>query len=178
MPGRSLRPPAVLGDCRFESRFLSNHWRLLKGDEVIAEMTRVPARHISVVHLPDGSEQVLRPANWGTVAAFEQGEERGRIVRASWWGRSWEVATPEFACTLSCDPPPRRWSLRFGSERFGRLSGTLFSYNRMEVHTDLMVPITALALAWHVLARSWELAAAPGQLLPEGGVHRVAAGRA
>jgi hypothetical protein len=178
MSGRSLRPPAILGDCRFESRFLSNRWRLLQGDSVVAEMRRIPSRHISVVQLPDGSEQVLRPEGWGTVIAFEQGRERGRIVRASWWGRAWEVTTPEFACTLSCDPLPRSWSLRFGSERFGRLSGTLFSYNRTRVHTDLMVPITALALAWHVLARSWELAAAPGQLLPSARAHREPANRA
>jgi hypothetical protein len=177
MPGIPLRQPAILGDCRFESRLFSNHWRLVQRGIVIAEMRRVPSRHISLVCLPGGVEQTLNPQGWGTVVAFEQGRERGRIVRSSWWGRSWEVSTPEFACILSCDPLPRHWSLCFGSERFGTLKGTLASYNRIDVHTDLLVPITTLALIWHVLARSWELAAAPGQLLSGAASRRVSPAR-
>jgi hypothetical protein len=65
------------------------------------------------------------------------------------------------------DPLPRRWSLRFGSEPVGRLAGGLLSYNHLAVHTDLAVPVVALALTWHVLARPWEAAAAPGALVPQ-----------
>ncbi len=177
MSWRSYRAPAVLGHCRFESRIFSNRWRLLQGEMVLAELTRFPTRHISVMSLPDGSEQELRPDGWGTVVARQNGTELGRITRASWWGRTWEVATPGFACALTCDPRPRHWSLRFGSEPFASLNGTLFSYNRLQVDTAVAVPISALALVWHVLARSWELAAAPGQLIPAGGSYRLITNR-
>jgi hypothetical protein len=65
------------------------------------------------------------------------------------------------------DPIPRHWSLRFGTEPVGHLRGAAFSYNHLKVHTDLAVPLVSLALAWHVLARPWEAAAAPGVLRPE-----------
>ena len=43
------------------------------------------------------------------------------------------------------------------------------SNNRLRVPTDLAVPTVVLALAWHVLARPWEAAAAPRALVPAGG---------
>ena len=66
---------------------------------------------------------------------------------------------------LRSEPLPRRWSIRVGSEPVGRLTGGLLSYNHLDVHTDIGVPLTALVLAWHVLARPWEQAAAPGSLV-------------
>ncbi len=167
MNGRVVRNPVVIGDCRFESRFFSNRWRLVQRDAVIAELRRMPSRHMTMLHLPDQQPVELRPARWGTViAADPDGNERGRIERQSWWGRRWEISGSGFACALTSDPLPRRWTLRFGTEPVARLSGTPWSYNQLAVHTDVAVPVTALALAWHVLARPWEAAAAPGALIP------------
>ncbi len=68
---------------------------------------------------------------------------------------------------MTSDILPRRWTLRVGNEPVGRFAGTPFSYNRLRVHTDVAVPVLPLALAWHVLARPWEAAAAPGSLVPQ-----------
>ena len=97
---------------------------------------------------------------------MEQDKEWGRIVRRSWWGRRWDLVSPTFGYTLTSDPMPRRWTIRVGNEPIGRLSGGLFSYNRLTVHTDVAVQALPLVLAWHVLARSWEAASAPGSLVP------------
>jgi hypothetical protein len=167
MNDRLLRNPVVIGDCRFESRFLSNLWRLVQRDQVIADLRRMPSRHISMLHIPGQPTVELRPTSWGTVVALDPDEnERGRIERQSWWGRRWEITGSGFACALTSDPLPRRWTLRLGTEPVARLSGTAWSYNRLAVHADLAVPVVSLALAWHVLARPWEAAAAPGALVP------------
>ncbi len=166
MTYRPGRPPVVFGDCRFVSALLSNRWRLVQGQKVLAQLQRVPTRHISYVLLPDRTQVELRPFGWGTVVAYQGGQEVGRVVRRSWLGRAWELTGPGFACDLTSDPMPRHWSLRYGNEAVGRLAGTLLSYNRVSVHTDVAVPVASLALAWHVLARPWEAAAAPGALVP------------
>lgn len=166
MTYRLGRPPVVFGACRFESVVLSNRWRLIQGKQVLAELQRVPSRHISMLRLPDGTRIELRPAGWGTVIAYRGDDEVGRVTRLSWWGRRWELAGPGFACSLTSDPMPRRWSLRYGNEPVGSLAGALLSYNRLDVHTHVAVPVASLALAWHVLARPWEAAAAPGALIP------------
>lgn len=166
MTYRLGRAPVVFGACRFESVAFSNRWRLVQDRKVLAQLQRVPTRHISLLQLPDRTQIELRPQGWGTVIAFRGNDEVGRIVRRSWWGRQYELTGPGFACALTSDPLPRRWSLRYGREQVGRLSGTPWSYNLLRVETDVAVPIPSLALAWHVLARPWEAAAAPGALVP------------
>lgn len=166
MTNRPGRVPVVFGTCRFESVVFSNRWRLVQDRKVLAQLQRVPTRHVSLVQLPDGSRIELRPFGWGTVVAYRGEEEVGRAVRRSWWGRQYELTGPGFACELTSDPLPRRWSLRYGTEQVGWLAGTLWSYNLLRVQADVAVPISSLALAWHVLARPWEAAAAPGALVP------------
>jgi hypothetical protein len=166
MAYRLPRLPTVVGNCRFESPLMSNRWRLLQDRKVLAEAQRVPTRHISLLRLADSTNLELRPAGWGTVVALAGEQEVGRATRRNWWGRRWQLSSPGFACDLVSDPMPRRWSLRFGSEPVGHLSGGLLTYNRLLIHTDLAVPVVSLALAWHVLARPWEAAAAPGALVP------------
>ena len=163
---RALRIPTVVGDARFRSRLLSNAWSLSQGGTELARLVRIPSRHTSEVALPDGTAMELRPEGWGTVAAvFDDDQPWGRILRRSWWGRAWEIEGQGFAIGLTSDPLPRRWSLRIGSQPVGRLAGGIASYNRLDVSTDVSVPVPALALAWHVLARPWEQAAAPGSLV-------------
>jgi hypothetical protein len=178
MTYRPGRPPVVFGACRFESALLSNRWRLVQGRQVLAELQRVPSRHVSLLRLPDRTLVELRPHGWGTVVACRGDEELGRVVRRSWWGRRWDLSGPGFACALTSDPMPRRWSLRYGNEPVGRLAGGVLTYNRLNVHTDIAVPVASLALAWHVLARPWEAAAAPGALVPSREAYLVLSQRA
>jgi len=163
----------VYGACRFESALLSNRWRLVQGRQVLAELQRVPTRHISLLRLPDRTLIELRPSGWGTVIAYRGAEEVGRVARRTWWGRHWELSGPGFACALSSDPLPRHWSLRYGNEPVGHLRGGWLTYNRLDVQTHVAIPVASLALAWHVLARPWEAAAAPGALVPSREAYRV-----
>jgi len=174
MTYRLGRTPMAYGACRFDSALFSNRWQLTQGKEVLAELQRVPSRHVSLLHLPGRVLVELRPSGWGTVVAYQGDAEVARVMRRSWWGRRWDLTGPGFACTLTSDPMPRRWSLRFGAERVAQLSGGLLSYNRLTVHTHVAVPVVSLALAWHVLARPWEAAAAPGALVPARAAYRVA----
>ncbi len=164
-PRRPL--PMLSGECRFLSYPLSNEWVLAQGDEQVAFLRRFPRRHTSTLTLADGRTFELEPRGWGTVVALEAEVERGRITRRSWWGRAWDLTSATFGYGLTSDVMPRRWTLRVGNEPVGRLAGTLLSYNRLRVHTDVAVPVLPLALAWHVLARPWEAAAAPGSLVPQ-----------
>jgi hypothetical protein len=145
MTDRLPRNPMIYGDCRFESMLFSNRWRLIQGKQVLAELQRVPTRHTSLLRFPDRTLVEIRPSGWGTVVAYRGADELGRVTRLSWWGRTWQLTGPGFACSLT---------------------GGLLSYNRLAVHTDVAVPTVSLALAWHVLARPWEAAASPGALLP------------
>lgn len=160
-------PPVVVGDCNFDSRLFSNRWSLSKAGETVAELWRDPTRHTSQGTFGDGTEFTLRPEGWGTVVLEVNGDQLGRIDRRSWWGRRWEISGSGFGCELTSDRLPRRWTFRIGGEPIGRLSGTLLSYNRLAVHTDASMPVHALVLAWHILARPWEQAAAPRGLVPD-----------
>jgi hypothetical protein len=70
---------------------------------------------------------------------------------------------------------PRHWTIRVGNEPVGRLFGGLLSYNRLTVEADVGIQVLALVMAWHVLARPWEAAAAPGSLVPADRAHHRSA---
>lgn len=159
--------PYVLGRSRFDSAPFSNRWNLTHDGERVATLRRRPSDHTSSAELADGTVLDLRPEAWGTIVLNAFGEPFSRIERQSWWGRRWEISGLGFSCALTSDPRPRRWSLRFGNEPIGRLTGGFWSYNRLDVDTDVSVPVHALVLAWHVLARPWEQAAAPRSLVPD-----------
>ena len=156
----------VSGECTFTSIPLSNRWVLWCEGERLAEMIRKPRQHTSRVTFADGAEILLQPESWGTVVALEGPREWGRIIRRSWWGRRWDLISPTFGYALTSDLVPRRWTIRVGNEPVGRLSGGLFSYNRLTVRADVALQVLPLVMAWHVLARPWEAAAAPGALVP------------
>ena len=156
----------VSGESVFLSNPLSNRWSLWHREEQIAEMRRFPRRHVSEVSLDDGTRLRLEPDGWGMVVAREGAKEWGRIVRRSWWGRQWDLISPTFGYAITSDLMPRRWTIRVGNEPVGRLAGGLLSYNRLAVYTDVAVQVLPLVMSWHVLARPWEAAAAPGSLVP------------
>ena len=156
----------VSGEIRFKSRMFSNVWVMTGTDGVIARMQRIPSTHTSRATLGDGTRLEIKPEGWGTVIAAGD-SQKAKIVRGSWWGRRWAVSGTGFSYDLTSDPMPRRWTLRIGGHPVARIAGTLWSYNRMIVQADVAVPIHALILSWHVLARPWEAAAAPGSLRPK-----------
>lgn len=167
MSTRRWIPPQLVGDCRFDSRLLSNIWSLTARDRVLAELRRDPSRHTTAATLADGTRFALTPDGWGTIKLTADDVPLSRIDRRSWWGRTWEISGAGFGCDLTSDPLPRRWTFRIGGHPIGSLAGTMWSYNRLLVHTDVSIPVHALILAWHVLARPWEQAAAPRTLVPD-----------
>jgi hypothetical protein len=161
--------PELVGTHRFTSRLFSNDWILTKeGGDPVARIHRVPSLHVSRVTFPDGGVLELRPSGWGSVVAEGEGDvEAARIDRESWWGRRWRVSGKGFEYELTSDHLPRRWTLRVGGHPVARLAGTVWSYNRVTVVPDFALPVHAVLLCWHVLARPWEAAATPRVLVPQ-----------
>lgn len=159
------RHPVVLGNVRFRSAPLSTVWALETAQGTVARLQRYPSLHLSRGTI--GRDQVeIRPQGWGTVVILDRDRELGRIVRRSWLGRRWDLEGADFACELVSEPLPRRWTMRIGGHPIAAVAGTAWSYNRLRVHTDVSVPVWALALAWHVVVRPWELAAEPRTMRP------------
>jgi hypothetical protein len=152
---------------------MSNRWRILGNDGEMATLHRLGRIHISRIYLPNGEEAVLAPEERSAVVALDtEGEELARITRTSWFGRRWEVTSKRWAYELISDPRPRRWQIAVGGTSVAQITGSLVSYNRVDIDAPLGVPLLAVALAWHVIARPWEAAAAPSTLVatsPSGG---------
>ncbi len=156
----------VYGSAELISPFLSNRWRLISNDEELAELRRFGRLHVSRVTVPSGDEAVLTPHGPSVVVAVDNaGNELARITRLSWFGRRWEITSQRWAYELVSDPRPRRWQVTVGGTSVAQLTGSLVSYNRVNVAAPLGVPALALALGWHVIARPWEAAAAPTSLV-------------
>lgn len=156
----------VVGFAEAVSPMFSNEWRLIQGDRELAVMRRLPRNHISNVALADGTEWTLAPDGWGTVRAYERDRAFAEIVRRSWWGRRWQVSSIGFAGELISRPRPRRWSFAIGGEPIADLAGSALSYNHIGINAQIALPLSAVLLAWHVIARPWEAAAYPRQLVP------------
>jgi hypothetical protein len=116
--------------------------------------------------LADGTVWSLTPAGWGIVRAMHGTEEVARITRRSWWGRRWSIESVGFAVDLESRALPRRWAMTVGGQPIAEIAGSLFSYNRVSLDATLNVPVSAVVLAWQVIARPWEQAAHPVQLVP------------
>lgn len=156
----------VYGNARLVSPFMSSRWRLVDKDDEIAQLRRLGKLHISRLYLPNGEEAVLTPHEQSVVLAVDtDGGELARITRTSWWGRSWDITSKRWAYELKSDPRPRRWQVMVGGTSVAQISGSLVSYNKVDVEAPLAVPILVIALAWHVIARPWEAAAAPATLV-------------
>ena len=135
-------------------------------DGEIATLRRLGRLHISRLYLPGGEEAVLVPEERSVVTALDDaGDELARITRTSWFGRRWEVSSKKWAYELVSDPRPRRWQITVGGTPVAQITGSLVSYNRVDIEAPLGVPVLVVALAWHVIARPWEAAAAPSTLV-------------
>ena len=119
------------------------------------------------ITLPDRSRWVIEPSGQSTVRLMDTPEtELARIVRRSWWGRRWEVTGGGFACELVSHPRPRKWQFQIGGSSIAELWGSPISYNHVNVNALLALPLPALLLGWHVIARPWEAAASPSGMIP------------
>ena len=157
----------VYGQAEMRSPWLSNRWRLYANDTELATLRRLGRLHISRIYLSTGEEAALAPDERSAVVALDtEGNELARITRTSWFGRRWEVTSKRWAYELVSDPRPRRWHITVGGTSVAQITGSLVSYNRVDIEAPLGVPLLVVALAWHVIARPWEAAAEPGGLVP------------
>lgn len=156
----------LVGFAEAVSPTFSNEWRLIQGDRELAVMRRFPRNHLSKVKLADDTVWSLEPDGWGTVRAYERDVPFAEIVRRSWWGRRWQVSSIGFAGELISRPRPRRWKFAIGGEPIADLSGSAISYNHIGINAQIALPLSSVLLAWQVIARPWEAAAYPTQLVP------------
>ena len=157
----------VTGDLELTSPWFSNEWWLVQQGEDLAQIRRHGRLYVSDIHLADGTEWLLEPFGPGIVRAVERdGSEFARVVRRSWMGRRWDLTSKQFGYELVSDPRPRRWFISLGGAPAAEISGSLISYNAVDVTASIGVPLVAVLLAWHVIARPWEAAAEPRGLVP------------
>lgn len=164
---RNYADHLITGSVELVSPWFSNEWELVSAGGILATMQRLGRIHVSTVTLPDDSRWIIEPAGTSTVRMLDGPDhEIARIVRQSWWGRKWAVSGGRFGYDLVSHPVPRRWRFEVGGSTIAELAGSPFSYNRVRVESMLALPLPALLLGWHVIARPWEAAAAPRGLVP------------
>ena len=156
----------VSGSARLDSPFMSSQWKLVDNNGERARLRRLGRLHISRMSLQNGEEVTLTPSGQSVVVAVDpEGEELARITRTSWFGRRWDVTSKRWAYELVSDRRPRRWQITVGGTSVAQITGSLVSYNSVNIEAPLGAPLLVVALAWHVIARPWEAAAAPGTLV-------------
>jgi hypothetical protein len=157
----------LYGSAEMVSPWFSNRWALLSNGQPIASLERFGRLHVSTVSFPDGTRWLLEPSGSSVVRAIDGPDsEFARVTRRSWWGRRWDITGTGFAYQLVSHPVPRRWMLAVGGAPIAAITGSLLSYNTIRFDMTLAVPLPTIVLAWHVIARPWEAAAAPRGLLP------------
>jgi hypothetical protein len=155
----------VYGHAQLRSLWFSNRWKLLLDDKQIATMHRMGRIYTTVVELPSGARWILDPHGNGVVRALDNdGKEFARVVRRSWIGRRWDLLSQGWNYDLISHPRPRAWAISIGGAPAAEIRGSLISYNKVDVHAMIGVPLAAVLLSWHVIARPWEAVAEPSGL--------------
>ncbi len=161
------RVPSIAGQAALVSPLFSSRWRLVQDGRVIADLRRLGRIYVTTADLGPAGRLVMEPAGQGTVRAMDdEGREVAKIVRTSWLGRSFEITGSGYQYDLVSDRRPRRWHIAIAGAPITEIAGSLLSYNNVMVNSSLAVPVPAVLLAWHVVARPWEAAAEPRGLLP------------
>ena len=157
----------LLGTTELISPFMSNEWKINNQGQTVARARRHPRLHTSTVQLSDGTQLRLTPTGQSRVSALDADDMvLASVTRRSWWGRNWNIASQQFTYELVSHPRPRRWMFSVGGAPIAELSGSFVSYNRVKVESNLGVPLIAVLLGWHVIARPWEAASEPRGLIP------------
>ncbi|MBA2338546.1 MAG: hypothetical protein H0V96_12480 [Acidimicrobiia bacterium] len=161
---KDKRPLYVTGELELKSPLFSSDWSLRQHD---AELASIRRRHYtSVVDITHGGRIVIEPYAQGTVRAINGASEVARITRESWLGRRWEVTGPGFTYDLASQARPRHWRLFLANGPVSDLEGGFGSYNKVKIFNQMAVPLSAVLLAWHVVARPWEAVAEPQVFMP------------
>ncbi len=159
--------PTVMGEAELTSPLFSNRWTLTQQGTVLASLKRLGKIYVTAADLGAGGPLLIEPCGQGTVHAVDgDGDEVARIERASWLGRLWEISGDRYVYELVSDHRPRSWHIALANAKIADIRGSLISYNRVRVASGLGLPVPALLLAWHVIARPWEAAAEPRGLIP------------
>ncbi len=159
--------PTLAGEAELTSPWFSNRWVLTQAGKTLAKLERMGRIYVSTADLGEAGRLLIEPCGQGTVHAVDASkEEIARIERQSWLGRRWEISGLGFTYELLSDPRPRRWHLGVSNAPITEIAGSLTSYNRVSIRSGLAIPIPAILLAWHVIARPWEAAAEPRGLIP------------
>ena len=157
----------VYGKLELRSPWFNSRWELRQDDQRLARLQRLGRLYVSRVELPDGCRWMLEPHGTGVVRAVNSdGTEIARVERLSWLGRRWNLVSQAFNYELDSHPRPRAWAITIGGATIAEIRGSLVSYNKVRVNALLGVPLAAVLLAWHVIARPWEAAAEPRGLVP------------
>ncbi|CAN5446472.1 MAG: hypothetical protein ACR2JP_00590 [Acidimicrobiia bacterium] len=154
----------VTGVLEMRSPLFSSDWSLRQHGAELASIRR--RRYTSVVDITHGDRIVIEPVAQGTVRAITGNKEVARITRESWLGRRWEVTGPGFTYDLVSQAKPRRWRLTLANGQISELEGGFGSYNKVRIVNQVAVPLAAVLLSWHVVARPWEAVAEPQIFLP------------
>ena len=158
----------VYGKAQLRSPWFSGNWRLLGDSGELARMHRMGRIYTTAVTMDKGGQWLLEPHGSGVVRAIDsEGNEFARIVRTSWLGRRWDLLSPAWNFELISNPRPRSWRIAIGGATAAEMRGSLASYNRVDVNALIGVPLAAVMLGWHVIARPWEAIAEPSGLLPQ-----------
>jgi hypothetical protein len=163
------RMPMITGEAELTSPWFSNRWTLTQQGTLLASLQRLGRIYVTAADLGEGGRLLIEPCGQGTVHAVDAaGDEVARIERKSWLGRLWEISGDRYVYELISDPRPRKWHIALANATFADLRGSLISYNHVRIASGLGLPIPAVLLAWHVIARPWEAAAEPRGLIPVG----------
>ena len=155
----------IYGQAQLRSPWFSSNWRLLQDGKELARMRRMGRIYTTAIDLAGGARWVLDPHGTGVVRALDaEGNEFGRVVRRSWIGRRWELLSQGWNYDLISHPRPRAWAIAIGGAPAVEIRGSLVSYNRVDVNAMIGVPLVAVLLSWHVIARPWEAVAEPSGL--------------
>jgi hypothetical protein len=157
----------LVGDFELTSPWFSNQWELLQNGNQLAQIERLGRVYVSMVTLPDGSRWALAPHGQGVVRVVDaNGDEFARVTRRSWIGRRWDLTSQIYSYELISNRRPRAWTIAIGGAPVAEFHGSLVSYNHVHGSSLVAVPMSAVLLAWHVIARPWEAAAEPRGLVP------------
>ena len=157
----------LVGDFELTSPWFSNQWQLIQDGNQLAQIERLGRVYVSIVTLPDESRWALAPHGQGVVRVVDaNGDEFARITRRSWAGRRWDLTSMIYHYELVSEPRPRAWNISIGGSPVAAFRGSLVSYNNVRGRSMVAVPMSAVLLSWHVIARPWEAAAEPRGLVP------------
>lgn len=153
----------ITGTAQFLSPMFSRRWTLFENDEPLLTSTRSVFTRTSRIHSESGPDWVIEPGGWGVLVLRRNGDELARAERQDTLGRHWLLSSPHFSYELNAESMlRRRWNIGQARTPTTHLRGGALNFNRLDVETDLPVPLPAVLLSWHLIVRAWEASAAAG----------------